>query len=150
AVWPDGAERDLGAVGRDGPFLGVHLGRLLHAQVDVVPVDVVAGRSVGGGGLLEGEDEDRRVPPPLTDESEFLAVPAPSDPAVIGRIPGDVGGRTAGRRNDVQVAGERAVGAGIDNPLAVRRPVVIDYLNVIDKGLLIAAIRVHRPELAGA
>ena len=39
-------------------------------------------------------------------------------------------------RDDVQLAGERAVHAGVDEPLAVRRPVVVEDLHVVDDDLL--------------
>ena len=57
---------------------------------------------------------------------------------------------TAVGRDDEQLAGERAVDPRKDDQLAVWRPVVIEDLRIANQYLLVAAVRLHRPELARA
>jgi len=66
------------------------------------------------------------------------------------QVPGRIGLGRPGRRDDVQLAGKRAVLPGITDPFRVRGPFVVEQLAVVDDGFQIAAVRVHGAQLAGA
>src|SRR5262249_37475678 len=74
-----GAERDHLAVEGDCRLLRGDRGRLLDAEVDVVPVDVAAGRGARHRLLLQRQrvNTEPLVAAPLAEEAEFLAVAAP-------------------------------------------------------------------------
>src|SRR6202043_3379012 len=97
----------------------------------------------------EREDLHRRLLATLADECELASGLTPGHAAVKGGIAGDVLGLhsrpKALRRGDVKLAGERAVLPSVDDPFGVRRPLVVEDLDVIDDDLLIASVGFHRP-----
>src|SRR5262249_33072225 len=67
-----------------------------------------------------------------------------------GGVARDVLGLAARSGNEIYFAAQRSVRPREGNVLAVGRPFLVENLRLIDKDLLIAAVRVHGPELAGA
>src|SRR5439155_6724267 len=95
------AEGDARAVGGDGSLVDRHAGRLLDAEVHVVPIVLAFLRLGRPGDARLGQRQDigaEHVALALADEGELVAPFAPGDAGVVGGEAGDVAGGLLGGR----------------------------------------------------
>ena len=92
------ANGHLAAVGRDGDLLGQKLSRLLHAQVNILPVDVIIRRRTRHRRLLQRQHEHALfVAAPFADEGQLFTLEAPGHARVVGGKARDIPRRAACR-----------------------------------------------------
>jgi len=113
-----------------------------------------AGLSVPGAAGFCSAQIQADADAPSAQEGDLLAVRAPGDAFVVGRIAGHVPGRVFGcrprRRPRCTARWRRSRPAGRRRTTCWSgRPFVVDHLHVLDDRLLIAAVGAHRPQLAG-